>query len=100
MVRFSNGQAVAIAIISNEIRTVCNPTSFWPFEIQTSRISDPHCILMPDSKKYFYFNFLRIVLVPSTDPLSNDIQNVLMHPGDENGGGVAMEIDNIGILRS
>ena len=35
--------------------------------------------------------------MPSTDPLSNDIQNVLMHPGDENGGGVAMEIDNIKI---
>ena len=52
---------------------------------------------MPEIAKKYFFDFLRIVLAPSTDPLSHDIQNVLMHPGDENGGGLAMEIDNIKI---
>ena len=40
--------------------------------------------------------YFRIVLAPG-DPQRNEVGNVLMHPGDENGGGVVMEIESITI---
>ena len=41
-VQISNGWASRFKILF-EIRTICNPTSFWLFKIQTSPISDPLC---------------------------------------------------------
>jgi len=41
-------------------------------------------------------SFSRIVLGPA-DPLKNEVGSVLMHPGDEKGGGVVMEIASITI---
>ena len=62
--KISNGRASRFQI-SFKIQTIWQPTSFWPFEIQTRQISNPYCMTkdLKSLLRYFCCSVTHVMII-------------------------------------